>query len=230
MSLFKRLCAALLLLCAAGTVHAQATSFTLPTCIHKSVWTPFGTGSDWVHDTSAPVKATGVRVSWWGWWCPVSDGTWTPYVHMCVEGRTCLTATQVTIELDTAMRSSDRLSALRAAIQSYQTAPLANEIEDFRFALASATVAMQAVKPPGSTPPPTPTPTPGTYIVTGSQAFPLKPDGTRSTTPIATAPTKGETCDCSGANRILQFGATFCKVPSLSTAQTIVAGCSLKKP
>ena len=105
MTLFKRLCAALLLLCAAGTVHAQAAGFALPTCIHKSVWTPFGTGSDWVHDTSAPVKATGVRVSWWGWWCPTADGNWTAYVHMCVEGRTCLTATQVTIELDTAMRT-----------------------------------------------------------------------------------------------------------------------------
>lgn len=67
------------------------------------------------------------------------------------------------------------------------------------------------------------------YVVTGAQAFPLRADGTRSTTPWQTAPVRGEPCDCSGSNRLLSFGALFCKVPSLSAAQTIVAGCSVKQ-
>lgn len=228
MLLLKRLLALCLLLCASAA-QAQATfpadQFSLPSCIHKSTWTPFGTGTDWKYGTEAPVLPTGVRVSWWAWWCPKPDGTWTPYVFRCVEGRTCLSAWQVTQELDTAMRSADRLVSLRAIITKYQTPVLTNELNDWAYAGDVARLAILPLKPAAPLPP-----APGIYVVTGSQAFPLKPDGTRSTTPIATAPTKGETCDCTGANRILQFGATFCKAPSLSTVQTIVAGCSLKKP
>ena len=78
---------------------------------------------------------------------------------------------------------------------------------------------------PAYTPPPTPS---TAYVVTGSQAFPLKADGSRSITPWPQAPTKGQACDC--ASKVVQYGVTFCRVPSLSAAQTVVAGCSLAKP
>lgn len=227
MSVIKRIVIALALLCSVGTANAQAAvePFKLPDCVFKSAWTPFGTGTDWMHDTIVPASTVGVTISWWAWWCPNPDGTWWLYVHRCVEGRTCLNSAALTNEFDTAARSADKLGSLRSAIALRQAQPLPSETSDWLYAMAVASQRMQALKP--AAPPP---PAAGVYVVTGSQAFPLKPDGTRSTTPIAAAPTKGETCDCSGANRILQFGATFCKVPSLSTAQTIVAGCSLKKP
>lgn len=231
MSLFKRLCAAAALLLCSLAANAQSTypapPFSLPDCIPKTFWTPFGTGTDWVHGTSEPVTPTGVSIGWWAWWCPNSDGTWKPFILQCVEGRTCISAIAMTKDLDTAMRSADRLATLRSLITQRQTAVLTNELNDWAYASDMARLALQPIKPTTPTPPP---PATGVYVVTGAQAFPVKPDGTRSTTPIATAPTKGETCDCTGANRIVQFGATFCKVPSLSATQTIVAGCSLKKP
>lgn len=217
--------AAVLACCLAlpGSATAQTsgtTGFTLPTCIHRSTWTPYGTGTDWVRGSEAPVTETGVRVSWWAWWCPQTDGTWSPYIFRCVEGRTCLSAWQITSELDSAARSPDRLAALGAVITKYQTMPLDTEVEDLIFAGAAARVALDAIKPTE--------PLGVVYVVTGRQAFALKADGTRSTTPYPTAPTFGATCDC--ATKFMQYGALFCKVPDLSTAQTtVVAGCSLKR-
>lgn len=68
---------------------------------------------------------------------------------------------------------------------------------------------------------------PAGYVVTSTAAYPLNPDGSRSITPWPTKATLSEPCDC--AVKLSQFGATFCKVPSLSATQTIVAGCSVKK-
>lgn len=76
--------------------------------------------------------------------------------------------------------------------------------------------------PPASSPPP------AAYVVTSPPTYPLKPDGTRSFTPWPTPAKAGEPCDCT--SKVISFGATYCKVPSLSTTQTIVAGCSLAKP
>ena len=78
-------------------------------------------------------------------------------------------------------------------------------------------------------PPANPTPPPPTaYVVSVAQAFGLKPDGTRSTTRWPASPTLGETCDCTV--QVIQFGARFCRVRSLSTsAQTVVAACVVKR-
>ena len=65
------------------------------------------------------------------------------------------------------------------------------------------------------------------YVVSVTQAFPLKADGTRSITLWPQPAIVGEPAD--GNVKILQFGATFCRVPRLSTATTtVVAGCRIK--
>ena len=189
-----------------------------PDCVPKTFWTPFGTGTDWVRGATT---ASGVTVSWRGWWCPRPEGQWRFFLHRCVEGVTCLSAQVIEQEMDAAARTPDKLQALKVVIAKYQSAPEAPHQEAWLQAGFAAVDALRTVQPAG--------PVVAIWLVTGAQAFPLNADGTRSTKPIATAPTKGETCDCAAA-RVLQFGATFCKVPSLSTTQTIVAGCSLKKP
>lgn len=128
-------------------VASAQTTFTAPDCIHKSIWTPFGTGTDWKRDTIPAATATGATISWWGWWCPAADGSWKPYVFRCVEGRTCLDAVTLTKELDTAARSSDRLGALRTVIEKYQSQPLPSEANDWYFAGAAALQELQAIKP-----------------------------------------------------------------------------------
>jgi hypothetical protein len=75
--------------------------------------------------------------------------------------------------------------------------------------------------------PPVITPPAGNYAVTLAQAYPLRADGTRSTTQWSIKPTTGEPCDCSVS--LTQFTVRYCKVPRLSTAaQTVVAACAAK--
>lgn len=224
--LLKRLVeiATCVVLCAFSSLCSAQVTFNDPPCSFRSVWLPSASGTDWVVGAVGPGATGGVRVSYRAWWCPKADGTWSPYVHKCIEGRTCLSAELIQAELTTAARSADKLAALQEAVRRYQLQPMPNEFADWNAADAAAKAALNAIKPPdrvGNDP---------VYVVTGKQAFPLNQDGTRSVVAIAKAPTAGETCDCTGTNKIVQFGATFCKVPSLSTTQTIVAGCSLKKP
>jgi hypothetical protein len=212
----RRLLLVLLLLC-----PFAAHALTDAPCVFRSFWTPMGTGTELVSGSEAPVSPGGVEVSWWAWFCPTATG-WDWYVVRCIQGRTCLTAATVSKELDTAARSADKLAALRAAMTKYQTPVLPAEQADWDFALAAARSALEKTLPA------TPPVIGDVYVVTGAQAFVLKADGTRSTSPYPTAPTKGATCDCT--TKLVQYGATFCKVPNLSTAQTtVVAGCSLKR-
>lgn len=97
-------------------------------------------------------------------------------------------------------------------------------------------------KPPGSTEPwvsepawcgappvpPTTPPTTAQYVVTGTAAYQavLQTDGTlrRLTAVWPVAPIRGE----EATEPFLSFNVRFCKVPRLSTAQTVVAGCAVK--
>ena len=66
------------------------------------------------------------------------------------------------------------------------------------------------------------------WWVTSTTAYPLNADGTRSITAWPAKAQIHEPCDC--ATKVLQFGATFCKVPTLTTpAQVVVAGCGIQK-
>lgn len=99
---------------------------------------------------------------------------------------------------------------------------LAVEVQTFTAPI-NATFCGTAPVPPTAPPPPPPT----QYVVSVTQAFPLKADGTRSITLWPQPAIVGEPAD--GSIKILQFGATFCKVPRLSTAATtVVAGCRVK--
>jgi hypothetical protein len=78
--------------------------------------------------------------------------------------------------------------------------------------------------------PPPPPPPVVAYVVTGSAAYPVNPDGSRSILSIATKPTLGSPCDCV-AKQIISAatGARYCAVTIPGVTQLVVAGCSVKK-
>lgn len=78
----------------------------------------------------------------------------------------------------------------------------------------------------GAEPVPPPPPT-VQYVVTGLVAYPLTATGTKSNTPWPTPPIAGEPCDASVF--VTSFNIKFYRVPRLSTTQTVVAGCGVKK-
>lgn len=142
---FLRMLVAVVL--AAFSFGASAQVFSVPDCFPKTLWTPTGTGTDWVSGSEPKVTPTGVRISWRGMWCPDGSGGWKAYVHRCVEGRTCLNVRSLEAEFHTATRTPDPLLALQNAIKKYETAPLPNELEDWRFAGAKALVELDKIKP-----------------------------------------------------------------------------------
>lgn len=156
-----RLLLIIALLC--GTAHAQTAPPPFQECIHKSIWTPFGTGTDWVSGLS---EAGGVTVGWWGWWCPQSDGVWRDTIYRCVRGRGCMDLGSVTAALDTASRSVDPLQALRDVRDAVTAPPLDSELEAWEFAKREAISALLKIRPK----PPAPA-----YVVAAATAA----DGTR---------------------------------------------------
>lgn len=127
-------------------VCAAQVVFTLPTCIPKTFWTPFGTGTDWVRGFSQPVAA-GPSVSYRAWWCPQTDGSWKAFIHRSVDSVEW-SAAVVDRELDTAARSFDKLEALRDAVGRYQRQPTTAERFAWFSAGALATAHLQTIKPP----------------------------------------------------------------------------------
>jgi hypothetical protein len=141
-----RLLLCLFLLLCGSSLRAQSTTTPPPEdCIFKSFWTPAGTGSDWMQGAT---NAEGVRVLWWGWWCPRPDGTWRLRITRCVDGRTCLSAEVVTRELNTASRSADPLAELRAAAARYEQPPQESELPAWNQARVDAVVLMAPLRPP----------------------------------------------------------------------------------
>lgn len=188
-------------------------------CAPKTWWSA-GTGSEWIWGQEEAVKPTGSAVRYAAWWCP--DGrSWKPYVFRAIK-RTWMPEAQFVTALDTAMRSADPVAGLKALIAANETPPISGESDDWAYAEAIALNRLALIRPADKGPPPL-----LRYTVTGPQAFPLNPDGSKSIKVWPTPPIKGETCDCNTA--ITQFGATFCKVPRLSATQTVIAGCSIVK-
>lgn len=132
------------LLLAVLAIAANAQSPQPDDCIWRSHWTPFGTGSEQVYGVS---EADGVRVAWWGHWCPRADGTWRQVGQRCVIGRACMDVASLTSLLDTAARSADPLQALRDARARLDVAPLPSEQAAWDLALRDVTAAAARVRP-----------------------------------------------------------------------------------
>jgi len=139
-------------------------------------------------------------------------------VHLSVD-RLELNREQIEAEIDAAMGAAGPLAALQQVIAKFQVKPVGDEIPIWNEAVSSAQFMLAATKP---------APIVEQWVVTGSLAFPLKADGTRSITAWPQPPIKGEACDCA-TKKISQYGATFCAVPRLSPQQVIVAGCGVRK-
>lgn len=188
-------------------------------CIWRSVWTPAGTGTEWVRGVTT---VDGVRVGWWTWWCPRPDGTWRFMLQRCVVGRACLDVDTLTSILDTAARSADPLQALRDA-RALHTAPvLPAEQEAWARAGLDAAGAAIRIKPPDQT-----------WIVGPATAS----DGTRPAYPFANGvrglasvgrATSGQPCDPS-KGYVLATGGDLWAVFGPALDPTRVALC-VKKP
>jgi hypothetical protein len=75
-----------------------------------------------------------------------------------------------------------------------------------------------------------PPPTALTYVVTGSSAYPVNVDGTRSIVAILEKPIFGSTCDCAKKEIVSQItGARYCATSIPNVTQLVVAGCSVKR-
>jgi hypothetical protein len=137
----KQFLLSLALLC--GSAHAQV--FTLPDCIPKTIWTPFGTGTDWVRGQAQP-NDPGPITSYRAWWCPNPDGTWTSYLHLSIE-RPEWTLNLIDTELSTVFRSLDRRAALRDLVNRYNVAPTDLERPSWNAAAQAGADALLLIKP-----------------------------------------------------------------------------------
>jgi hypothetical protein len=214
--------AALLVLCQAS---AHAAWDCLPSVPVRSAATPAGDA--------------------WAWWCqiaPAADGTplWRRNTFVVLaKHRDPVRYFQASLRV---VAAADPVAQANAEITAAMVTPPAGSVDEYEVQRLAWLACGEAIKEPwpaafapaptcgaAPVPPANPTPpAPTAYVVSVAQAFGLKPDGTRSTTRWPASPALGEPCDC--AVQVLQFGARFCRVPSLSTpAQTVVAACVAKK-
>lgn len=186
--------AALVLALLAGLWAQAHARPALPSeeCVHKSFWTPYGSGTAWVRGTS---EAAGVRVSWWAWWCPAADGQWVHVIQQCVQGRACLDAEGITRELDTAARSADPLEALRAARARLATPPLPSEQPAWDQATWDAAGELAKIRPQSA---------PALIVGPATRVDGTRPayryvDGKRGSTAVPPGATAGQPCDAGKA-------------------------------
>lgn len=190
---------------------ASAPPVAKKECIHKSYWTPFGSGTEWVRGTR---DGGAVKVSWWGYWCPEVDGTWGAVMMQCVEGRTCVSAAVLSAELDTAARSSDPVASFQAARARLASPVLEAEKATWSAARADLIAALERIKPAVAlwvvAPNPSSTTTPPTRPMF------LLADPSKQVTQRATV---GARCDCS--KPVLKNTLTLC--PLAGTVDPLTA-------
>lgn len=186
-------------------------------CIWKSLWTPMGTGTEWVRGVSEVDK---VKVAWWGYWCPQDDGTWGVTTQRCVVGRGCLDAGTLTGILDTAARSADPIAALQVARAQATMSVLPSEQVAWDAAEIDLLAALHKIRPPESiwkvAPNPSSTTTPPTRPMF-SAADPAKQVSERATV--------GATCNC--AKPVPKGTQTLCPLAPVngSTPSTNLTAC-----
>lgn len=188
----------LIALVLSATAAAHAQSFTVPSCIPKTFWTPFGTGTNWVLGRAQPVDP-GPVTSYRGWWCPTPQGAWLPYAHLSVE-RTDWPLNQIDTELSTVFRSSDRVNALGALINRYSIPPTETEKPSWDAAAVKVFADLAVIKP-------SVTPI-GVWITPSAGSIFTFANG-KLTGLTGRKATKGAACDCVKA-KALVGASTYC--------------------
>lgn len=129
----------------ASALQAQTTAPpAAKDCVWKSIWTPFGTGTEWAHNVT---EFGGTKVAWWVYWCPQPDGSWSPVTQRCVVGRGCMDPRALSQVLDTAARSADPVAALRQARDQFTLPPLPGELGAWDMAESDMLAAAIKLKP-----------------------------------------------------------------------------------
>ena len=181
------------------------------------------------------------------WWSQDAPATWNIERRCCLTKYCGTTGDPIAAAKAIANHASGVVAGINEALirwgvmpatplEAYQWAKLKwDACEDARtnVALMVQPAASAPVPPadwcgPQPVPAAPPAPSTTTYAVTGTQAFPLNADGSRSFVPIAAKPMLGSTCDCA-AKEIIQYGARFCAVTIPGVQQIVVAGCSVKR-
>ena len=172
-----------------------------------------------------------IKGDWRALWCQNQDGTWRLYTRAVLDKYKTLSADAIAAMAEQVWLSDSPVNTLNALIDGAAVLPPAGSQDLFDFQSLHFAACKQGVALPPTTPVtdncvvPTPLPVPTVlYVVTGAQAYPLNPNGTRSYTPWPVNPIKGEPCDSTVS--VVSFNVVFYRVPSLSTTQTVVAGCT----
>ena len=202
---------AVALAASAVSAPAQVSEIT-PSCVPKTFWTPFGTGTDWVRGQVKPDPAA-PATSFRAWWCPRGSGVWSAYIHLSVD-RAEFKAFDVDAALDTAARSADKLAALQDIIDQFSFLPTAAERPSWDAGKAAAWVALAAIKPP----PPAPI---GTWVTPSAGTIFTYANG-KLTGVTGRKSVKGATCDCASAKAVVG-STTYCAVAG--AAKTEVTAC-----
>lgn len=248
--IFRALLAALL---AFFGIRASAQTAPILGCHPNNFLTPWGKGSDYHYVETD--KASGRFV-----WCKQADGgwnihTWQYWVHDAKPANSwnandaekrvkkkAQAATSGVVSLADAASA-----AIEAEFAAARVAP--NEMQRYERARLKYKACLEmTAKPypvippggfadlpanwcdgfkPGDPPPPEAT----VYVVTGTAAYPLKADGTRSITPIPEKPVLGSTCNCAQKQILTLVSGVevrYCAVTIPNVTQLVVAGCKAK--
>ena len=224
---------------------AKAQTWKVVNCLPSS-WFPKGEGTAAVIYETATVRG---RMGW----CktdqvmPAGQSAWVPWAYQyCIKSKCNSVPSNFDFFslVDTIRSAPDPVAAASSAAAQLRIAPTAAEKVDIDIwwvrACTYITTPPYPVQPPGGWSPgyffpgdycgtePTPAPPPTTqYVVTGLVAYPLTATGTKSNIAWPEKPISGEPCDASFY--VTSFNVKFYRIPRLSTTQTVVAGCGVKK-
>lgn len=206
MKIVRLLVVALLALLPA-LVQAQ-TPPAFQTCAFKSIWTPWGTGTDWKQG----ITQTGtIRVAWWTWGCPQPDGTWKAERLMCILDSACLDVSVVSKSLDTAARSADKIQALKSIVAFHTTPVLPAEVPAWNAAKVEADAAIAPLLLAASS---------ASWVTTGGYINTLTAGKLQLQFPPKKA-VVGLACNCT--TKFAQNGVTYC--PWAGSQATEVTSC-----
>lgn len=84
------------------------------------------------------------------WWCENVNGTWSPYVHRCIEGRTCLSISSMFDELELLIDAPDKFNHIKNVVHGRTAYPDRAEMDDWEAAGFAAIDALKLTEPPAA--------------------------------------------------------------------------------